>query len=77
MSTPSPQTRLAELLDELGLSQAELARRSRISIMAVARAVHGEQTSATGRTRIIGAINARRQELGQTELSASDIFPLS
>jgi transcriptional regulator with XRE-family HTH domain len=57
MSTPSQHTRLAALLDELGLSQAELARRSRTSVTTIARAVHGEQASATVRARMVAAIN--------------------
>jgi transcriptional regulator with XRE-family HTH domain len=75
MSTTPPQTRLAELLAELHLSQAELARRSRTSVTTTARVVHGEQASATVRARIIAAINTKRAELQQPELAASDIFP--
>lgn len=75
MSTPSEQTRLAELLDQLHLSQTDLARRSRTSASTVGRAVHGEQITAPGRARIVAAINARRAELQQPELAASDIFP--
>lgn len=75
MSTPSQQTRLAELLDQLHLSQTELARRSRTSVSTVARATRGEQITAPGRARIVAAINARRSELQQPELGASDIFP--
>ena len=75
MSTPSQQTRLAELLDQLHLSQADLARRSRTSVTTTARVVHGEQASAVVRARIVAAINARRAELQQSELAASDIFP--
>ena len=74
MPTPSQQTRLAALMDELGLSQAELARRSRTSPSLVARDTAGAQTSAEGRAKIIKAINRRRQELQQSELAASDIF---
>lgn len=75
MSPTPPQTRLAALLAELGLSQAELARRSRTSLTTTARAVHGEQASAAVRARIVAAINARRVEFQQPELAASDIFP--
>lgn len=75
MPTPSQQTRLAELLAELGLSQAELARRSHTSISTVARAVRGEQISATGRAKILAAINAGRADMQQQELAATDIFP--
>jgi hypothetical protein len=63
-------------LSLLALSQAELARRSRTSVTTIARAVHGEQASATVRARIVAAINARRAELQQPELAASDIFPM-
>ena len=75
MATPLQQTRLAELLDQLHLSQAELARRSRTSVTTIARATRGEQISAAVRARIMAAINARRAELQQPELVASDIFP--
>ena len=75
MSTIPPQTRLAELLAELDLSQAELARRSRTSPSLVTRATTGAQISAEGRAKLIMAINRRRQELQQSELAASDIFP--
>ena len=75
MSTAPQQTRLAELLDELHLSQAELARRSRTSPATVARAVRGEQISAQVRARIVAAVNARRGEMQQPELSAVEIFP--
>lgn len=75
MPTPSQQTRLAELLDHLHLSMAELARRSHTSITTTARAVHGEQKSAAVRARMVAAINARRAELRQPALAASDIFP--
>ncbi|HEU5378912.1 MAG TPA: helix-turn-helix transcriptional regulator [Ktedonobacteraceae bacterium] len=51
MSTSSQQMRLAALLEQLGWSQADLARRSRTSLSVVARAVHGEQISAVGRAR--------------------------
>lgn len=77
MSIFPQRTRLAELLDELGLSQAELARRSHASLSVEARAVHGGQIGAIGRAGIIAAINARRQGLAQAELPASEIFPLS
>lgn len=76
MSSPSQQTRLAVLLAELELSQAELARRSRTPLSLVARAIGGAQISAAGRAHIIAAINRRRHELQQPELAASDIFPL-
>ena len=75
MSRIPHQTRLAELLDELGLSQAELARRSRTSVTTIARAARGEQASAAVRARIVAAINAKRAEVQQPELAASDIFP--
>ena len=65
MPTPSQQTRLAEQLALLALSQAELARRSRTSVSTIARAVKGEQIGAAGRARIVAAINARREELQQ------------
>ena len=76
MSTGPQQTRLAELLAELGLSQANLARRSRTSPSLVARAVHGGgQISAAGRAKIVAAINARRAEVQQPALGVADIFP--
>ena len=69
------ETRLAELLAELDLSQADLARRSRTSLTTVARATTGAQISAEGRAKIIMAIHRRRQELQQSELAATAIFP--
>lgn len=75
MSLTPQQMRLAALLDELGLSQAELARRSRTSLSVVARAVRGEQVSAVGRARMVAALNAARAEVQRPELAASDIFP--
>lgn len=76
MSTPSQQTLLAELLDHLHLSQAELARRSRTWVTTIARATRGEQASAAVRARIVAALNAKRAELQQPELAVSDGFPL-
>lgn len=76
MSATPHETRLAELLDELGLSQAELVRRSHASITTAARVVHGERASAAVRTRIVAAINMRRAELQQPKLAASAIFPV-
>ena len=75
MSTTPPQTRLAELLADLHLSQADLARRSRTLLSVITRALRGEQLSAVSRAKIVAAINARRAELQQPELAASDIFP--
>lgn len=75
MSTPSQQLSLAELLEQLHLSQAELALRRRTSFTTTARAVYGEQTSAAVRARIVAAINARRGELQQPEPGVSEIFP--
>ena len=75
MSTIPPQTRLAVLLAELQLSQADLARRARTSLRVIARAQRGEQLSAVSRAKIVAAINARRVEVQQPELTASDIFP--
>ena len=75
--SPTPhETRLAEQLALLDVSQAELARRSRTSVSTIARAVKGEQIGAAGRARIVAAINALRKELQQPELAASDIFPM-
>ena len=76
MSIFPQRTPLAELLAELDLSQADLARRSRTSLSVIARAMHGEQISAAGRARIVAAINARRAEAQQPELATSDIFPM-
>ena len=76
MSTSSQHLRLAELLDQLHLSQAELARRSRTSVTTIARATRGERASAAVRARIVAAINARRAELQQPELAVSAIFPM-
>lgn len=75
MSTTPHETRLAELLGQLDLSQADLARRSRVSSATVARAVRGEQISARPRAQIVAALNARREEMQQPALGASDIFP--
>lgn len=75
MSPTRHETRLAELLSQLHLSQAELARRSRTSVTTIARAARGEQVSAMVRARIVAALNARRAEVQQPELAASDIFP--
>ena len=75
MPTSSQQTRLAELLTQLNLSQAELASRSHTSITTTARVVHGEQASATVCARIVAAITQRRVEPQQPELAASGIFP--
>lgn len=76
MSATPHETRLAELLDELGLSQAELARRSRTSPATIARAVRGEQQiSAEVRAKIVQAINTWREERQQPTLEASAIFP--
>lgn len=74
--SPTPhETRLAEQLALLALSQAELARRSRTSVSTIARAVKGEQIGAAGRARIVAAINVRRAEHQQPELAVSDLFP--
>lgn len=74
--SPTPhETRLVELLAELHLSQADLARRSRTSPATVARAARGAQISAQVRARIVAAVNARRGEMQQPELSAVEIFP--
>ena len=75
MPTPSQQARLAELLDLLNVSQAELARRSRTSISTVARAIRGEQITAQGRASIVAAINAAHADAQQPALVASEIFP--
>ena len=76
LSSPSEHTTLAELLTQLGLSQADLAERSRTHPTTVARAGRGVQVSAAVRARILAAINARRAELGQPgDLRPSDIFP--
>ncbi len=69
------QTRLVEMLPQLDLSQAELARRARTSRATIQRAVRGEQISAEQRARIVAAMNARREERQQPPLLASDIFP--
>lgn len=71
MSTTPHKTRLAELLEQLHLSQAELARRSRTSVTTIARAARGKQVSATVRARIVAALNARRVELQQPALAAA------
>ncbi|HLV99916.1 MAG TPA: helix-turn-helix transcriptional regulator [Ktedonobacterales bacterium] len=76
MISPSQHTTLAALLVQLGLSQANLAERSRTHPRTIARAVRGEQVSAAVRARIVAAINVARAETGLPgELSASDIFP--
>lgn len=75
MSSIPPRTPLAELLARLGLSQDDLAARSRTHPHTVARAVRGEQVSAPVRARIVAALQARWVEQQPGELSASDIFP--
>lgn len=64
------------MLDELGLSQGELVRRSHTSLTTAARVVHGERASAAVRTRSVAAINTRRAEHQQPKLAASAIFPV-
>jgi transcriptional regulator with XRE-family HTH domain len=75
VSTTPHETRLAEQLALLDMSQAELARRSRTSVSTIARAVKGEQIGAAGRAKIVAAMNAVRAEVQQPTLAASDIFP--
>ena len=75
LSSLPPRPPLAELLDELGLSQAELARRSRTSLSLVARAVRGAQIGAASRAKLVAAINAARAAGQLPELAASDDFP--
>lgn len=71
----APYQRLAELLEALQLSPADLAKRSQVSLATVRRALWGDQLSARSRARLLAGLNGRRAELGQPALGASDVFP--